>query len=156
MHMIYNQFEASGWPQLPNPDRLLFFENQDWTPQDYTVPFDSGAAINQQANNNASQNSNNASQNSNNAGWSSRGLQGQARYNEMQTYFTQPRYVAQKVLGFGGNGLAAHFRDRGPDDTDVPGRDIVIKVALPGWSSNMIVKEKKMMRVSCPVNVNYN
>ncbi|KAI1173504.1 hypothetical protein F4777DRAFT_580853 [Nemania sp. FL0916] len=70
----------------------------------------------------------------------------QRRYQNMLAYFTAPRLVSQRPLGVGGNGLAVHFRDNGPQPSAGPARDIVIKVALSGWQSDDILQEKAMMR----------
>lgn len=128
-----NHFAQHDYPPLPDEGTLLFFEGRDWPRNQYRLPFSSGGKINAQGYNNDSR----------------RGQDASARYHELRAYFGEPRYAAQKILGIGGNGLAAHFIDRGPDNADMPGRDIVIKVALGGWKSDMLASEKKMMRVSC-------
>lgn len=80
--------------------------------------------------------------------------QARERYRELTTYFGQPRYAVQKVLGIGGHGMAIHFRDHGPVGVHDIGKDFTVKVALEGWQSDEIVEEKMMMRVSRLTNQN--
>lgn len=136
---LYRHFEEHGNPPLPNEERLLFFENHNWTPQDYRLPFSVGGNFSGQPDDIEL--------------LSRRDTEARARYSEMKAYFGQPRYVAQKVLGVGGNGIAAHFIDRGPGNANVPERDIVIKASLIGGFSHTLAREKKMMRVSCLIKL---
>ncbi|KAI1758237.1 hypothetical protein F4782DRAFT_544575 [Xylaria castorea] len=129
---IYAKYDAGGAPPIPNPDAPRFFENWHWRRSRYLFGQDTGDALNAPPNENENPNTRNAMI--------------RARYREINTYFGQPRYLVQKVLGVGGNGIATHFRDHGPDNVDNLGRDFVVKVALEGWQSDEIVEEKRMMK----------
>lgn len=133
----YEYQDESVPTELPNPEPLLFFENIPWTPAPYQLPFDSFK---------------NTPDPDVDEGQYLRWEQVHQQYNEMRTLFGQPRYTAQKLLGAGGNGLAAHFQDHGPENTNVPGGDIVVKGAVNPRQQTMIDKEKKMLRVSCLIS----
>ncbi|KAJ8119525.1 hypothetical protein ONZ43_g3539 [Nemania bipapillata] len=118
-------------PLLPNPNTLRFFDNYLWdqNPYDAAAPSANSLVSPALADPDPDNNS-----------------RAQRRYNEVRDYFGRPRYIAQRALGYGGNGLAIHYRDRGPQNGNDPGRDIVIKVALNGDQSDSIVREREMMR----------
>ncbi|KAK7750341.1 hypothetical protein SLS62_007749 [Diatrype stigma] len=55
------------------------------------------------------------------------------------------RWKYQRVLGYGGNGVAAKFRIfEGPDDDHH--RDVAVKVQLRDWRSSGLREEKRIMR----------
>ncbi|KAI1827049.1 hypothetical protein F4861DRAFT_551861 [Xylaria intraflava] len=123
---------AENRPQPPNPrDPLMFFENHRWEPSIYQN-YGDGEAISRATDFDPV--------------LAPESAEAQARYREVLGYFDKPRYVVQSVLGYGGQGLATHFKDCGPDGTEQPGRDFVVKVSLSGWQSNAILREKEMMR----------
>ncbi|KAI0966215.1 hypothetical protein F4678DRAFT_450478 [Xylaria arbuscula] len=126
---IYSQHVRRNPRLLPNPDTLHYFENHALRIHPFLHGAGSGRRLDRS--------SNHLSQHSSRA---------QGQYRELVAYFREPRYVVQKTLGIGGNGLAVHFLDRGPSGTENPGRDIVIKAALAGWESENIEDEKRMMR----------
>ncbi|KAI1741699.1 kinase-like domain-containing protein [Xylaria scruposa] len=128
---IYERYDMLGVPTLPSADPLKFFENWHWRPSKYLFRQDTHNALNSQSMDNENPNT--------------RGGRVQARRREILDYFGQQRYVMQRILGAGGNGIAVHFRDQGPHGV-VPGRDFVVKVALGGWQSDGIVEEKRMMK----------
>ncbi|KAJ8132334.1 hypothetical protein O1611_g1294 [Lasiodiplodia mahajangana] len=116
-------------PLLPTDNVLRYFDNRKWSQKPYATAFYSGSEIESSTQ-------------------STDGdiIVARTRYEEVKAYFQdKTRYVAQKVLGAGGNGLAVHFRDTGPK-LEIPERDIVVKVALAGWQWTGIEKEKRMMR----------
>lgn len=80
----------------------------------------------------------------------------QTRYHEVVEYFGNPRYEVRGPLGMGSSGFALHFRDRGLYGTNIEGTDIAVKAALRGWTSNLLRKEKQMMRVRSTEHPNQN
>ena len=101
---------------LPNPHTLRFFDNWSWAPTEYRVSSPTTGPLTGRA-----------------------GM----REAQLRSFFANERHVFQRVLGVGGNGLAAHFKDRGPLNTDDPARDFVVKVALTSWNSDDIIHEKR-------------
>ncbi|KAI1411919.1 hypothetical protein F5Y13DRAFT_200602 [Hypoxylon sp. FL1857] len=84
----------------------------------------------------------------------------QQRYRDFTTWFSRnPGYRVQKVLGWGGNGIAVHFRYHGTpppprsattrlrartiEDPRNPVRDIVVKFPLGQWASDTLHEEIK-------------
>ncbi|KAI0553968.1 kinase-like domain-containing protein [Xylaria curta] len=128
---IYTKYDTYGVPTLPSADPLKFFENWHWRRTKYLFGQDTNNALNSQSMDNENLNS--------------RDGRVRERRREILNYFGQQRYVVQRILGVGGNGIAIHFRDQGPHGV-VPGRDFVVKVALEGWQSDQLVEEKKMMK----------
>ncbi|RYP11642.1 hypothetical protein DL767_011119 [Monosporascus sp. MG133] len=49
----------------------------------------------------------------------------------------------KKVLGYGGNGLACHYR---VEDGPANGQDVAVKVQIKGWRSSSLKREQEMMR----------
>ncbi|RYP55712.1 hypothetical protein DL771_012453 [Monosporascus sp. 5C6A] len=49
----------------------------------------------------------------------------------------------KKVLGYGGNGLACHYRVEGGQ---ADGQDVAVKVQIKGWRSSSLKREQEMMR----------
>lgn len=89
----------------------------------------------------------------------------QLRLEEFRSWFEKPRisstiYSFQKVLGWGGQGIAAHYRvpvqprsdpnyDRSTDGRQHRvDRDIVVKFSRRGWQDDGIQIEAEMTRVS--------
>ncbi|KAI1310679.1 hypothetical protein F5Y03DRAFT_345215 [Xylaria venustula] len=114
---------------LPNPEPLLFFQNR----VPHILPYLQGAGSGQELVGSSNR-------------LSTHTKKAKGRYGELVAYFGEPRYVVQKPLGIGANGLAVHFLDRGPFGTESPGKDIVIKTAVEGWQCDNIEDEKRMMR----------
>ncbi|KAI1385713.1 kinase-like protein [Hypoxylon trugodes] len=52
---------------------------------------------------------------------------------EAREYFDTPQMKYQKVLGFGGLGMALHYKYEGNHQTHRPARDFVIKVSVGSW-----------------------
>ncbi|KAI0483486.1 hypothetical protein F4859DRAFT_528879 [Xylaria cf. heliscus] len=129
---IYERHDRHGPPPLPDPARPAFFENMRWERQRYLWNQDT---------NNALIGLPGPDQNPD-----SRDNLVRARHREITTYFGKPRHHVQRILGVGGNGIAIHFKDRGPGHDNDPGRDFVVKLALENWQSDEIVEEKMMMR----------
>ncbi|KAI8635549.1 hypothetical protein F5Y19DRAFT_469425 [Xylariaceae sp. FL1651] len=115
----------------PYSDTLHFFNNKDWSRKSFANP-SRGIKIDRATDIDASVNAD--------------ARRAQDRYRELTIYFEEPRYVAQKALGWGGYGLTALFKDKGPDATNEPGRDFAVKIALKGWVSKDLLKEKHMMK----------
>ncbi|RYO88907.1 hypothetical protein DL762_003487 [Monosporascus cannonballus] len=57
---------------------------------------------------------------------------------------TRKTWHYRRVLGFGGNGLAAHWRVH--EDADRAHHDVAVKIQLRGWRSLDLKKEKMVMR----------
>ncbi|KAI0539118.1 hypothetical protein GGR58DRAFT_525336 [Xylaria digitata] len=126
-------FRRDGFPiPFPNPGPLEFFKHRRLPQKVYRAASHSGVAID---------GPNDIDPLSNRMAASA-----QRRSRELKDYFGGPRYAAQKTLGYGGNGLATHFRDCGPTGMDDPGRDFVIKIALHSWQDQGLSNEKKMMK----------
>ncbi|RWA05654.1 hypothetical protein EKO27_g9455 [Xylaria grammica] len=70
----------------------------------------------------------------------------QKQFRRLVDYFGAPRLVPQRVLGYGGHGMAAHFKDRGDASQNQPPRDLAVKVSLYGRRDDGLVREKQMMR----------
>ncbi|KAI0514975.1 hypothetical protein F5B22DRAFT_211034 [Xylaria bambusicola] len=115
---LYDKYVVQSPRPLPNPNTLRFFDNKRWNPEDYTVGSDTNGSQTSAA----------------------------RRKDELIAYFGEQRCVFQRILGVGGNGLAAHYKDRGPSNTDDPGRDFVVKIALKGWQSGQLDHEREMLR----------
>ncbi|KAI0114212.1 kinase-like protein [Hypoxylon sp. NC0597] len=65
------------------------------------------------------------------------------RLADARTYFEgNPRFIFQKPLGYGGLGLALHYRYHGPGEA----KDIAIKLSLREWEAEDIRNEEKMTR----------
>ncbi|TGJ79565.1 hypothetical protein E0Z10_g9213 [Xylaria hypoxylon] len=125
---VINLFRQNGFPiPLPLPGPSMFFMNHKIRLKRYNLPVNSGAGIDLAADIDADDQPDAAN--------------AQRRYRQLKAYFGESRYVMQKILGFGGNGLATHFRDRGPSSTDDPGKDFVIKIALSGWQNWALTEE---------------
>ncbi|KAI1342945.1 hypothetical protein F5Y15DRAFT_371434 [Xylariaceae sp. FL0016] len=120
----------STWSQILIPDnsRPVIFRNDPWDPRDWR----SSRAIGRIVGPLASENS--------------RLGKAQVAFRQLQAYFGQPVFTVQKPLGFGGNGLAVHYRYHGPNDTDQPGRDIVVKRTISEWEDDYLLKEENIMR----------
>ncbi|KAI2633358.1 hypothetical protein GGS21DRAFT_544035 [Xylaria nigripes] len=149
---IWDDYRIKGWPphrtaaeearlrlninsnhyQPPNPaEPLAFFDNFKWVPRQVGAPVedkrvDLENTIDPQIN--------------------PQDARAQRRYRDLLRYFAKPQFTPQRVLGYGGHGLACHFRYHGLDASDSGGSDIVIKVALDDWQSDDIRWEREMLR----------
>ncbi|KAI1118303.1 kinase-like domain-containing protein [Nemania sp. NC0429] len=130
---VYREYRARDFRPYSGTLNPLFFEAIHWEPTEYSAGVNTGNRI------------------ESGPGFDVMKLPpkymgARSRYKQMREYFGPQRYEAQKVLGFGGFGIAAHFVDRGPDDADVPEKDIVIKVGRKGWRDKSLAQEKEMMK----------
>lgn len=58
------------------------------------------------------------------------------------------RYEMKKPLGFGGNGIAIHYRYFDPD-ADGSGRDLLVKIPKHGRIEEYLLREEQTTKVSC-------
>ncbi|KAI0408318.1 hypothetical protein F4802DRAFT_594258 [Xylaria palmicola] len=119
---------------LLDPGPLKFFENIKWNIMKYGNAPESSRFFNGQE-----------------ESTDKRHVEGRIKYGLLLEFFGEPRYEAQRFLGMGGNGVAAHFKDRGDQGTDQPGLDFVAKIAEVDtenetWDSPGLVRERQMMR----------
>ncbi|KAI1122628.1 hypothetical protein F5Y10DRAFT_286997 [Nemania abortiva] len=117
---IYRLEQQVADPEYdPPPPSIKYFENRDWQKTNYIETFNTSADIETYK-------------------FNRNMIAAQSRYEDIMTLFQQPRFVTQRLLGFGGNGLTAHLRDLGPNGSDTPGSDIVTKVSLASWQSDLL------------------
>ncbi|GAP88215.1 putative serine threonine protein kinase protein [Rosellinia necatrix] len=119
-------------PPSPNRNTPRFFEGRRWTPYAYWVRLKSSTLPERAT--------------PYDARFHLRAAHAQAQYQQAIVHFGPPRYDVVRTLGIGGYGLAIHFRDRGSGGPNETGRDIVIKMALDGWTHDSTVIEKRMLR----------
>ncbi|KAI1083057.1 hypothetical protein F5B20DRAFT_596278 [Whalleya microplaca] len=67
-----------------------------------------------------------------------------ARLQNIKDFFSgSPKYVFQKTLGYGGNGICVHYKYEGDDDNERRIRDIALKAPTAVWQSQTLRGELK-------------
>ncbi|KAI1499101.1 hypothetical protein F5X99DRAFT_391237 [Biscogniauxia marginata] len=118
---------------IPHPDSPRYFDVEDWEYEDYepetkgpkidrNTPIDPATHLFER--------------------------KAQDSYKNLTSWFGgPPRYVLQRPLGYGGNGLAVHYKFHGIAPPGAPpGRDIVVKVGITGTQNDNIRVEEANMR----------